>query len=194
MTNLHPDAATITAADAASICTLDAAQYTTEQCVQAPSFNNDMAVLVQRHVGDQIYRVVVMFKKATAPVHYESSYIATEPAVGAWSAVHAEVADHNGDTFAEAWIGYRYAGTGGYLDLDILDPRATGSFFLGGLRELPKGRVDVRTGGADVISAADVDATSFLVQAIGYSGLQWRVNTGTLFPLATAPPIVSDFP
>jgi hypothetical protein len=198
VTNLKvpPAAEVISLPAAVANCTLDPGLvgYVTVECAKAVSYGNGMVVLIQRAAADNRFRVMVFFKKADPSLDYESRYIAIEPAIGAWTNVHAEVADHNGDTFAEAWIGYRYAGTGGYLDLDVLDPRSDGSFYLAGLRELPKGRIDVRDGGADVVSATDATNQTFLVQLIGRSGTQWRINAGTMFPADTAPLIAGDFP
>lgn len=201
ITNLQPDAATLTLAAAVTDCSADPgfAGYVTEQCVALPSYSNGLVAMIQRATADSRRRVILFFKKATSP-DYESRYLAVEPATGTWTSVRAEVGDYNGDDGVEAWIGYRYTGTGGYLDLDVLDPRSDGTFFLGGLRQLPKGSINVRPSGADVSSAVYVGAdptccpSSLLIQTITRSGLQWRIDAGAAYPAASAPGVSSDFP
>ena len=164
-----------------------------------PSFSNGVVVMVQRENGDGHYRVIVFFKQ-NGSTDYLSRYVAEEPSAGTWSSVHAIVGDYNADDGAEVWVGYRAAGTGGYLDLDVLDPRPNGSFFLGGLQGLPKGAIHVRPGGADVSSAvyAGSDPTccpsSMRNQQIAHLGDQWYLTAGASTPSGSAPVVTSDFP
>lgn len=200
-TNLHADAGTIPLPGDLANCDADPGMpgFHNEECFSNPSFSNGVVVMVQRENGDGHYRVIVFFKKAGSN-DYASRYVAEEPGAGTWSSVHAVVGDYNADDGAEVWVGYRAAGSGGYLDLDLLDPRPSGAFFLGGLQGLPKGAIHVRPGGADIATAvyAGADPTccpsSVLNQQIAHLGEQWYVTAGSTAPAASAPVVASDFP
>ena len=200
-TNLAPDVGTIFLPGDLANCDSDPGMpgFHNSECVASPSFSDGLVVMVQQENGDGHYRVVVFFKQPGS-ADYASRFVATEPGAGTWSNVHVEVGDYNADDGVEVWVGYRVAGTGGYLDLDVLDPRPDGSFFLGGLQGLAKGRVDVQPGSADVISAVYAGSdpnccpSTMLLQKIIPSAGTWRINTGTAYPTASAPPSGSDFP
>ncbi len=128
-TNLRVDTAPLTLPIAGADCAagITMADFETEQCINATSYLNGVVVLVQRHATTSSRRVLAMFRGADGTT-FESRYIAVEPSAGTWSQVTAVVSDHNGDDHAEVWVGYRYSGTGGYLDIDVLDPRPDGAF------------------------------------------------------------------
>ena len=200
-TNLQPDAGTIFLPGDLANCDSDPGMpgFHNSECMASPSFSDGLVVMVQQENGDGHYRVVVFFKQGGS-TDYASRFVAEEPAAGTWSNVHVEVGDYNADDGVEVWVGYRVAGTGGYLDLDVLDPQPDGAFFLGGLQGLAKGRVDVQPGSADVMSAVysasdpNCCPSSLLLQKIIPSAGTWRINAGTAYPTASAPPSGSDFP
>ena len=200
-TNLQPDAGSIFLPGDLANCDSDPGMpgFHNSECVASPSFSDGLVVMVQQENGDGHYRVVVFFKQPGS-ADYASRFVAEESGAGTWSNVHVEVGDYNSDDGVEVWVGYRVAGTGGYLDLDVLDPRSDGSFFLGGLQGLAKGRVDVQPGSADVMSAVYAGSdpnccpSSMLLQKIIPSAGAWRINAGTTYPTASAPPSGSDFP
>ena len=170
--------------------------WVVEDCQEMPSHSSGVTVLVLRRADDGRYAVSVLFSNGANLVQ---RYRAEEEAAGVWSGVTVQLGDYNGDDGAEVWVGYCYDGTGQYLDLDVLDPRADGTFQLGGLQGLDHGVVDLHPGGATVQSAvyAPADAgccpSSVLQRTISYSGNRWRVNTGTTYPVASAPAVSGDF-
>lgn len=170
--------------------------WVVEDCQQMPSHSNGVTVLVLRRADDGRFAVSVLFGSGATLVQ---RYRAEEEAAGVWSGVTVQLGDYNGDDGAEVWVGYRYDGSGQYLDLDVLDPRADGTFQLGGLQGLDHGVVDLHPGGATVQSAvygpsdAGCCPGSVLQRTIGYSGSRWRVDTGTTYPTAAAPAVSSDF-
>ncbi len=205
-TNLQPAAGlSFTVSPGGDFCTeFIPPGWVTEYCESFVALANFYAV-VQREAGDGHYRVVVMVPTGSGN-DYVEEYEAQEPGAGTWSAVtvvhgsfHFGTGPFGGD--AEGlWVGYRYAGTGGYLDLDVLEWFEDGSARRGALKELAKGAVDVRPGGAAVVSAvyAADDPTccpsSFLRREMSWSSNRWRIDPGILLapddPLAA---VVSDF-
>lgn len=168
--------------------------WVVEDCQQMPSHSNGVTVLVLRRADDGSYAVSVLFGSGASLVQ---RYRAEEEAAGVWTGVTVQLGDYNGDDGAEVWVGYRYDGSGQYLDLDVLDPRADGTFQLGGLQGLDHGVVDLHPGGATVQSAvygpsdAGCCPSSVLQRTISYTGNRWRVNTGTTYP--SAPAVSGDF-
>jgi hypothetical protein len=160
-----------------------------------PSYSDGVTTLVLRRNDDGRFGLAVLFRSGSSLVQ---RYFAAEEGPGTWSAVTVQLGDFHFDDGAEVWVGYRYAGTGGYLDIDVLDPLPGGVFFLGGLQSLAKGGADLHPGGATVISAVygagdpTCCPTSFLVQEISFAAGQWRIDAGTEFPAASAPTVVSD--
>ncbi|HAP77861.1 MAG TPA: hypothetical protein DCR14_17485, partial [Acidimicrobiaceae bacterium] len=177
--------------------------WTVVDCQQMPSFQAGVTTLVARRVDDGRFGVFVLFLDGGNLV---SLYEAQEPAPDTWMSVTVVLGDFHFDDAAEVWVGYRYAGTGQYLDLDVLDPRpegpdfpATRDIFLGGLQGLDHGQVDMRPGGATVLTPVYADSdpnccpSSFRVREISWASGNWRINAGTTYPAASAPSVVSDF-
>jgi hypothetical protein len=172
-------------------------------CQYMPSYEAGVVTLVAQRNDDGSYGVFVLFQEEGM---LRSLFEAYEPGAGTWSGVTVQVGDFHFDDGAEVWIGYRYAGTGQYLDLDVLDPQpepadfpASRNFFLGGLQGLDHGSVDLHPGGATVLSAVygasdpGCCPSSFLVREVTWAADQWRINAGTTYPAASVPPVPSDF-
>ncbi len=172
-------------------------------CQYMPSYEAGLVTLVAQRNDDGSYGVFVLFQEEGM---LRSLFEAYEPGAGTWSGVTVQVGDFHFDDGAEVWVGYRYAGTGQYFDLDVLDPQpepadfpASRNFFLGGLQSLDHGRVDLHPGGATVLtavySASDPNCcpSNFLVREITWAANQWRINTGTSYPAASVPAVTSDF-
>ena len=170
--------------------------WTTDYCQEMPSYSDGLMALVLHRNDDGRFAVVVLFRSGTNLVQ---RYRAEEEGPGVWADVVVELGDYNADDGAEVWVGYRYDGSGGYLDLDVLDPRPDGSFVLGGVQGLDHGVVDLHPGGATlqqaVYAASDPGCCPSTVRqrAISFSGGQWRITTGTDYPAASAPALTGDF-
>jgi hypothetical protein len=177
--------------------------WTLVDCQQMPSYNAGVTTLVTRRVDDGSFGVFVLFQEEGA---LRSLFEAYEPGAGTWDSVTVQLGDFHFDDGAEVWVGYRYAGSGSYLDLDVLDPQpegpdfpATREFFLGGLQGLDGGQVDMHPGGATVLSSVYAGSdpnccpSSFLVREITWAADEWRIDTGTTYPAASAPAVFSDF-
>lgn len=170
--------------------------WTVADCQEMPSYADGVTTLVLRRNDDGRFGVVVLFASGGSLVQ---RYRAEEDGPGMWNDVVVQLGDFNGDDGAEVWIGYRYDGSGGYLDLDVLDPRPDGSFLLGGLQSLDHGVADMHPGGATVqqavYAASDPGCcpSSVRQREISFSGGQWRVTAGSDYPSASAPAISGDF-
>ncbi len=131
--------------------------------------------------------------------NWVQSYWAEEAGPGIWSSVTVVLGDFHFDDGAEVWVGYRYDGSGGYLDIDVLDALPDGSFFLGGLQGLDHGQVDVRPGGATVVTALYADGEpnccpgNFLVREVTFASSQWQIGGGTTYAADAVPAVVGDF-
>ncbi|MEI7548325.1 MAG: hypothetical protein WCK21_09750, partial [Actinomycetota bacterium] len=164
-------------------------------CQQMPSFDDGVTTLVLKRSSDGHFAVAVLFKSGT---HLQQRYWAEEPAGGTWAGVKVVLGDFHFDDAAEVWIGYRYEGTGHYLDIDVLDPRPDGSIFLGGLQGLDHGVAHLHPGGAtiqlSVFGPSDPGccASHVLRREITFSGQQWWRNIGTTYAVAAAPALTSD--
>ena len=172
-------------------------------CQSMPTYEAGVVTLVAQRNDDGSYGVFVLFQEEGM---LRSLFEAYEPGAGTWSAVTVQLGDLHFDDGAEVWVGYRYAGTGQYFDLDVLDPQpepadfpASRNFFLGGLQGLDHGSVDLHPGGATVLSAVygasdpGCCPSSFLVREITWAANQWRINSGTTYPAAGVPLVPSDF-
>ena len=165
-------------------------------CQQMPSYQDGVTTFVARRNDDGRFGVFVFFREGA---QLRSRYEAVEPAAGTWADVTVVLGDYHFDDGAEVWVGYRYAGTGGYLDLDVLDPLPGGVTFLGGLQGLDHGAVDMHPGGATVATAVysgsdpNCCPSQMRVQEITFSADQWWINTGTLYATAAAPAVTSEF-
>jgi hypothetical protein len=150
-----------------------------------PSYADGVTTLVLRRNDDGRFGVVVLFASGGSLVQ---RYRAEEDGPGMWNNVVVQLGDFNGDD-----------GSGGYLDLDVLDPRPDGSFLLGGLQSLDHGVADMHPGGATVqqavYAASDPGCcpSSVRQREISFSGGQWRVTAGSDYPSASAPAISGDF-
>lgn len=170
--------------------------WTVADCQEMPSYADGVTTLVLRRNDDGRFGVVVLFSSGGSLVQ---RFRAEEEGPGVWNDVVVQLGDFNGDDGAEVWIGYRYDGSGGYLDLDVLDPRPDGSFLLGGLQSLDHGVADMHPGGATVqqavYAASDPGCcpSSVRQREISFSGGQWRVTAGSDYPSASAPVISGDF-
>ena len=177
--------------------------FTLSDCQQMPSYNAGLTTLVMRSDTDGAYAVFVLFQEEGA---LRSLFEGYEPGAGTWDSVTVQLGDFHFDDGAEVWVGYRYAGSGSYLDLDVLDPQpegpdfpATREFFLGGVQGLDGGQVEMHPGGATVLTsvyaASDPNCcpSSFLVREISWAANEWRIDAGTVFPAASAPPVFTDF-
>lgn len=170
--------------------------WTVADCQEMPSYADGVTTLLLRRNDDGRFGVVVLFSSGGSLVQ---RYRAEEEGPGVWNDVVVQLGDFNGDDGAEVWVGYRYDGSGGYLDLDVLDPRPDGSFLLGGLQSLDHGVADMHPGGAtvqqSVYAASDPGCcpSSVRQREISFSGGQWRVTAGSDYPSASAPVISGDF-
>lgn len=170
--------------------------WVVQDCQQMPSYSDGVTTLVMRRSDDGHYGVAVLFRDGT---HLVQRYFAEEPSAGTWSSVVVQLGDYHFDDGAEVWIGYRYDGTGHYLDLDVLDPRPDGSVFLGGLQSLDHGVVALHPGGATVQSAVYGPSDpgccpgGVLQRSITFSGEQWWIDAGSTYPAASAPAVTGDF-
>ncbi len=171
--------------------------WTMQDCQYQPSYQNGLTTLVARRNDDSSFGVFVLFHDGG---YLTSLYEAYEPGPGTWDSVTVVVGDFHFDDGAEVWVGYRYAGTGHYLDLDVLDPLPD-HIFLRGLQGLDHGQVDVHPGGATVQTAVygpsdpNCCPSQFKVQEISFAVAtnDWRINAGTDYPADSTPPITSDF-
>jgi len=177
--------------------------FTLADCQQMPSYNDGLTTLVMRSASDGAFAVFVLFREAGA---LRSAYEAYEPGAGTWDSVTVQLGDYHFDDGAEVWVGYRYAGSGSYLDLDVLDPQPEGpafpairEFFLGGLQGLDGGQVELHPGGATVLSSVYAGSdpnccpSSFLVREISWAANEWRIDAGTTYPAASTPEVFTDF-
>lgn len=165
-----------------------------EECYQAPSYAGQMIVLKLYRRDDGRPGVAVLFPVGD---HFEQRYFAQfEPDV--LDAISIFLEDLNGDDGVEAWIGYKYQGTGKYLDFEVLDPRPDGSFFLGGVHSIDHGRVDLHPGGATVrlplYQLGDPNCCPSLVlhRIVAFDGTNWLINEGFEYFPATEPPLTLD--
>lgn len=177
--------------------------WVVEDCQQMPSYNAGVTTLVARSTGDGSFAVFVLFQEEGA---LRSTFEAYEPGAGTWESVTVQLGDYHFDDGAEIWVGYRYAGTGSFLDLDVIDPQpegpdfpATRNFFLGGLQGLDGGQVDLHPGGATVLTSVYAGSdpnccpSSFLVREITWAANEWRIDAGTTYPAASTPDVFTDF-
>ncbi len=147
------------------------------------------------YAADGRLAVAVLFRSGATLVQ---RYGAAESGPGVWSAVTVQVGDFHFDDAAEVWIGYRYDGTGQYLDFDVLDPRPDGSVFLGGLQGLDHGVVRVHPGGASVQSAVYAASdpgccpSTMLQREVTFSADQWWIDAGASYPAAATPPLTGN--
>lgn len=175
--------------------------WTVDDCQQAPTIYGDVTTLVTHRNDDGRFAVFVLFHREG---YLRAVLEAYEPGPGTWSGVTVELGDHDSDGSAEVWVGYRYAGTGQYLDLDVVMPLpeadfpATTSYFLGGLQSLDHGVIDMHPGGATVqraiYGASDPGCcpSQFLQQEITSAGTEWRIDAGVTYPAASTPPLTGD--
>ena len=170
--------------------------WTVQDCQYQPSYSNGVQTLVLRRNDDGRFAVAVLFLSGGTWVQ---SYWAEEAGPGIWSSVTVVLGDFHFDDGAEVWVGYRYEGSGGYLDIDVLDALPDGSFFLGGLQGLDHGQVDVHPGGATVVTALYADGEpnccpgNFLVREVTFASSQWQIDGGATYAAAAVPAVVSDF-
>ncbi len=169
--------------------------WVVDDCQQMPSFGDGLTSLVLHSAADGRLAVAVLFRSGATLVQ---RYGAAESGPGVWSAVTVQVGDFHFDDAAEVWIGYRYDGTGQYLDFDVLDPRPDGSVFLGGLQGLDHGVVRVHPGGASVQSAVYAASdpgccpSTMLQREVTFSADQWWIDAGASYPAAATPPLTGN--
>jgi len=200
VTNLRPSDGTSVVLPSGYVC--DGSDpgipgWTVQECQQMPSYNDGVTTLVMRRNDDGRYGVVLLFKSGSNLV---DRLMAFEPGPGTWSGVTVSLGDFHFDDGAEIWVGYRYEGTGQYLDLDVVDPLPGGVFFRGGLQGLDHGVVDLHPGGATVQDAVygptdpGCCPSQFRQREISFVSAtnQWRINAGTTYPAAATPPITGD--
>ncbi|MEQ1872757.1 MAG: hypothetical protein ABL953_03435 [Ilumatobacteraceae bacterium] len=167
-----------------------------EDCQIMPSYSDGVQVLVLRRNDDGRFGVAVLFRSG---INWVQRYFAEEPDAGVWSDVTVVLGDMHFDDGAEVWVGYRYAGSGGYLDIDVLDPLPDGVFFLGGLQGLDHGSVELHPGGATVVTAVYADGEPnccpghFLVRDVTFDSGQWEIDNGLLYTADAVPSISGDF-
>lgn len=170
--------------------------WTVQDCQYMPSYSNGVQVLVLRRNDDGRFAVAALFLSGG---NWVQRYWAEEAMPGIWSSVTVMVGDFHFDDGAEVWVGYRYDGSGGYLDIDVLDARPDGSFFLGGLQGLDHGQVRLHPGGASVVTAVYADSEPnccpghFLVREVTFASGQWQINGGTTYAADAVPPVAGDF-
>jgi hypothetical protein len=197
-TNLHATPGGGITLPAAFACDYDPGipGWNVADCQSMPSYNDGLIAMVLRQSGDGHFGVAVLFRSGA---NFVQRYWAEEPGAGTWSGVTLQVGDYHFDDGAEVWVGYRYDGTGQYLDLDVLDPLPGGVFFLGGVQGLDHGVVDLHPGGATVqdavYAASDPGCcpSNMRQRTITFAADRWRIDAGTTTPAASTPVISGDF-
>lgn len=170
--------------------------WTVQDCQYMPSYSNGVQVLVLRRNDDGRFAVAALFLNSGSWVQ---RYWAEEAGPGVWSSVTVIVGDFHFDDGAEVWVGYRYDGSGGYLDIDVLDARPDGSIILGGLQGLDHGQVDLHPGGATVATAVYADSEPnccpghFHLREVAFASGQWQIDSGTTYAADAVPPVAGDF-
>lgn len=170
--------------------------WTVQDCQYQPSFSNGVQTLVLRRNDDGRFGVAVLFLSGGSWVQ---RYWAEEAGPGIWSSVTVVLGDFHFDDGAEVWVGYRYDGSGGYLDIDVLDALPDGSFFLGGLQGLDHGQVALHPGGASVLTAIYADGEPnccpghFLLREVSFAGAQWQIDGGSTYAADAVPALTGDF-
>jgi hypothetical protein len=162
--------------------------FTVLTCEQAPSYNDGVIALTLQGGSGEL-AVAVLFEQGG---QFRQRFIAEFPA-DVLSGIEVQLADLNGDDGVEVWIGYHYLGTGGFMDLDVVDPRPDGTFFVGGLAGLEKGAGDIHPGGVTVRNAlyASTDpgcCPSLVVhREVFFAAGQWQVDAGEVFDVGAEP-------
>jgi hypothetical protein len=89
------------------------------------------------------WRVRVYRQADGAPDQWDVALENPDPQQRTFANVRAQVADVSGDGYEDLVVGYRAAGTGGFLDVDVITGSASGPKVAGHTR-LAKGTADVR--------------------------------------------------
>lgn len=195
VTNLQFADGAITVPAAALDCESDLGipGYTTVGCGGALN----ALVLTLRRVDTGEWVAAVLYLDGDT---WTSQWVAYEPAPGVWENVDFRVGEYGANGEPTVWIGYRYAGTGGYLDLDVAQQFADGGFQVSGEQGLDKGNFGVEgaatTAVRDVIYAA-ADPTccpsSERHRYLRFIDGQWMINSGLTYPTGTAPVFSAAF-
>jgi hypothetical protein len=181
------------ALDAAFACEADPGipGFTVVDCQVAPSHQNGVLTLVLSRIDSGALAFAVLFRNAG---QWQQRFGANfEPEQLSGIAVGLE--DLNGDDGVEVWVKYTYLGSGGFVDLEVIDPRPDGSVVLGGLGGVENGAVSLRPGGAltrnTLFASSDPGCCPSLVvhRNIFFRDGRWVIDAGESFPAASEPPV-----
>jgi hypothetical protein len=157
-----------------------------EQCVQ----QDDLMVISYRIPESK--RVVEAYLKVDT--FWVEAYRTTEAEDFELAAVDLYIGDYAGIGYPSAFIGYRYDGSGGYLDFDIVQVRPEGGLDVRGIQGLDHGNVGMPVDEPGVVVSAvygDSDPnccpSQMLYRDLAYVDGAWRLTAGTLYPTADAP-------
>ena len=163
-----------------------------EQCVE----QGDLMVISYRI--PEAKRVVEVYVKVGSS--WTENYSATEDFDFELSAVALYISDYAGIGHPAAFVGYRIEGTGHFLDFDIVQSRGDGSLDVRGMRGLDHGNIGLPSAEPGVVVSAvfagsdpNCCPTSMLYQGLAYVGGAWSIDTGTLYPSASAPVVAFAF-
>ncbi|MEQ1702724.1 MAG: hypothetical protein ABMA25_21660 [Ilumatobacteraceae bacterium] len=157
-----------------------------EQCVQ----QDDLMVISYRIPESK--RVVEAYLKVDT--FWVEAYRTTEAEDFELAAIDLYIGDYAGNGYPAAFIGYRYEGSGGYLDFDIVQVRPEGGLDVRGIQGLDKGNVVMPVDEPGVVVSAvfaDSDPnccpSNMLFRDLAYVDGAWSLTDGTLSPTAEMP-------
>lgn len=157
-----------------------------EQCVQ----EGDLMVISYRIPESK--RVVEVYAHVGA--FWVETHYTTEAVDFELASVDLYIGDYGGIGNPAVFIGYRYEGTGGYLDFDIVQSIGEGPFDVRGIQGLDKGNVVMPVDEPGVVVSAvygDSDPnccpSNMLFRDLAYVDGAWSLTDGTLVPTAEMP-------
>lgn len=186
-------ASAVYAAGAATNCpALRLSGMTVQRCGTASMPIGTVIWSLQRATSGR--RSMVVFERV-ATNFWRPRLRANEAFVGAWSDAKAVAGDPDSDGRMELLFGFRHAGTGGYLDLDIVDIRLSHVTVTGHVDGLAKGRARLSPG--RVLIAEGLYGPSdpnCCPSRIDWNRLAWNPTGGwraasRAITLSTAPPL-----
>jgi hypothetical protein len=188
------DAGTVTVPDAALDCEggdLGIPGYTTVGC----GGSIDMLVLTLRRVDTGQWVAAVL--KEQGPT-WVSVFVAIEPEAGVWDNVDFRIGEY-GAGEPTAFIGYRYAGSGGFLDIDVVQAVGPG-FLKWGYQGLENGNFASGPDSELLFTqtvALDTDPlccpSVIEYREVRYAADAWRIAVAEPHPIDAAPVISTAF-
>ena len=157
-----------------------------EQCVQQEN------LMVISYRIPESKRVVEVYAKVDT--FWVEAYRTTEAEDFELAAIDLYIGDFGGVGAPAALIGYRYAGSGGYLDFDIAQMGLDGVLDVRGIQGLDKGNVVQPVDEPGVVVSAvfgDSDPnccpSNMLFRDLAYVDGAWSLTDGTLVPTTEMP-------